>query len=94
MSNFNVELNIKDCTFSCNCRNCDSNTVTVTSSSQTISLQNNFLLNVIATGSNFVTILIQNGFQVIIRNIRNFPTQICIPSRNCTHIVTVSATIN
>ena len=94
MNNFNVELNIQDCTFSCNCRNCQSNTVTVTNSSQTISLQNNFILSVIATGNNFVTILIQNGFQVIIRNIRNFPTKICIPSRNCTHIVTVSATSN
>lgn len=94
MNNFNVELNIQDCTFSCNCRNCQSNTVTVTNSSQTISLQNNFILSVIATGNNYVTILIQNGFQVIIRNIRNFPTQICIPSRNCNHIVTISATIN
>ena len=94
MVNFNVILNIQDCTYSCNCKNCNSNLVTLTSSAQTINLQNGYILNVIATGQNYVTVLIQNGFQVIIRNIRDYETKICIPTRNCTHVVTISATIN
>lgn len=94
MNNFNIDLNIEDCTFSCNCKNCNSSKVTVTSTSQTISLQNNYILSVIASNNNSATALIQNGFQSIIRNVRNFPMQICIPTKNYTHIVTLSATIN
>lgn len=94
MNNFNVDLNIEDCTFSCNCKNCNSSKVTVASTSQTISLQNNYILSVIASNNNSATVLIQNGFQSIIRNVRNFPMQICIPTKNCTHIITLSATIN
>lgn len=94
MDNFNITLTIKDCIYSCNCKNCNSSTVTVTATSQTLSLQNNYILNVIAVDSNYATILIQNGFQVIIRNVRNFPMQICISTKNCTHIVTLTAVIS
>ena len=88
MNDFNVSLK------SCNCKNCNSSTDTITNVSQTISLQGNYILNVISVNNNFATILIQNGFQVIIRNVRNFPMQICIPTKGCTHIVTLTATIN
>ena len=94
MNDFNVSLKIEDCTYSCNYKNCNSSTDTITNVSQTISLQGNYILNVIAVNNNFATILIQNGFQVIIRNVRNFPMQICIPTKGCTHIVTLTATIN
>ena len=94
MNDFNVSLKIEDCTYSCNCKNRNSSTDTITNVSQTISLQGNYILNVIAVNNNFATILIQNGFQVIIRNVRNFPMQICIPTKGCTHIVTLTATIN
>lgn len=94
MNDFNVSLKIEDYTYSCNCKNCNSSTDTITNVSQTISLQGNYILNVIAVNNNFATILIQNGFQVIIRNVRNFPMQICIPIKGCTHIVTLTATIN
>ena len=94
MNDFNVSLKIEDCTYSCNRKNCNSSTDTITNVSQTISLQGNYILNVIAVNNNFATILIQNGFQVIIRNVRNFPMQICIPTKGCTHIVTLTATIN
>ena len=43
MNNFNVALTIEDCTYSCSCKNCNSSTVTVTTTSQTISLQNNYI---------------------------------------------------
>ncbi len=94
MNTFNIDLNIEDCTYSCNCKNCNSCKTTFTNSSQTITLQNGYILNVISVNENYVTVLIQNGFQVIIRNVRNFPMQICIPTKNCTHIVTLCATIN
>ena len=94
MNTFNVDLNIQDCTYSCGCKNCNSSDVNITSSAQTITLQNCYILNVIAASNNSVTVLIQNGFQIIIRNIRDFETSICITTRNCTHIVTLSATIN
>lgn len=94
MNTFNVDLTIQDCTYSCNCKNCCSNNVTVTNSSQTINLQNDYLLNVLAATNTYATVLIQNGFQVIIRNVRNYPMQICIPTKNCTHVVTLCATIN
>ena len=58
MNDFNVSLKIEDCIYSCNCKNCNSSTDTIT------------------------------------RNVRNFPMQICIPTKGCTHIVTLTATIN
>lgn len=94
MDNFNVILNIQDCIYSCNCKNCNSTNITVTNTSQTISLQNGYILNIIAVNNNFATILIQNGFQVIIRNIRDFPVQICIPTKCCTHVVTICANVS
>ena len=94
MNTFNVDLNIEDCTYSSGCKNCNSTEVNITSTSQTITLQDCYILNVIAASNNSVTVLIQNGFQIIIRTIREFSTQICIPTRNCTHIVTLSASIN
>ena len=62
MNDFNVSLKIEDCTYSCNCKNCNSSTDTITNVSQTISLQGNYILNVIAVNNNFATILIQNGY--------------------------------
>lgn len=94
MNTFNVDLNIEDCTYSAGCKNCNSSEVNITSTAQSITLQDCYILNVIAANNNSVTVLIQNGFQIIIRTIRDYSTQICIPTRNCTHIVTLSASIN
>ena len=52
MNDFNVSLKIEDCTYSCNCKNCNSSTDTITNVSQTISLQGNYILNVIAVNNN------------------------------------------
>lgn len=94
MNTFNALLNIKDCLYSKNCEKCNSQEITVTSSSQTIELQCNYILNILSVTSTYSTVLIQNGFQVIIRNIRDFPMQIGIPTKNCTHVLTISIKAN
>lgn len=94
MNSFNVNLTIIDCTYSCKCKNCYSREINITSSLKTIDLQNGYILNVLSVTDTYATVLIQNGFQVIIRNIRDYPMRICIPSKNYPHIVTLSAIIN
>ena len=93
MNTFNVNLNICECIYCNNCKECHEREVNVTNSTQTIRLKCGFLLNVIAVNGNVVTVLIQNGFQVIIRNIRNFQTQLCIPNNSCTQILTLCANV-
>ena len=48
MNTFNVDLNIEDCTYSAGCKNCNSTEVNITSTAQTITLQDCYILNVIA----------------------------------------------
>lgn len=95
MNNFIVNLNIVD---EC-CTKCGNNTltrdVTVTSPSQTISLQGCYILNVIEVGTNFTKVIIQNGINVIIRTVfTTFPMIISLPN-DCQfkHVVTVTAEI-
>lgn len=92
MNTFNVNVKIKDCIFGKCCSSSKEKDINLTNSTQTISLQNNYILNVVLVTSTYSTVIIQNGFQVIIRNIRNYPMQICIPTKNCQHLVTVSIT--
>lgn len=81
--NFSICLTLKD-TLICNClRNTNNSNIEVTSTSQTIELQNGYTLNVVAVSENSVTILIQNGTQVIIRTIyTNYNMNINIPTGN------------
>jgi len=60
-----------------------------------INLQNGYVLNVINVEDNFFTVLIQNGTNVIIRNIyTNTSTSICIPNKCGKHIININGTIN
>lgn len=92
--NFSICLNLKDILI-CNClKNTNNSNIGVTSTSQTIELQNGFTLNVISVNENSATILIQNGTQVIIRTIyTNYSMNINIPTGdpcNSRHILCIS----
>lgn len=90
----NVILNITDVC----CTKCFKNSkelqVTVTSTSQTINLQDGFSLNVIQVTGSYITCIIQNSVYVIIRNIyTTFPVKICLPSKKCTHLLSIGVTL-
>ncbi len=94
MNDFNITLTIEDIFCNKCCKESKQTQTTVTSTSQTISLQNNYILNIIQVSTNFFTVLIQNGVNVIIRNIyTNFTTSICIPNQCGTHFIRISGTI-
>lgn len=87
----NVNLNIND-TY---CTKCYKNSIekseNITSKDTSIELQNNYYLNVLNSNNNLITIMIQNGNYVIIRNIlMGIKTSILIPSTN-SHIITITA---
>jgi hypothetical protein len=89
MNDFIVKLDIKDTITSNECCNSLQKTVTITATSQTIMLQNDYILNVIRATPTYCTVLIQNGIEVIIRNIyTNYTTCISLPcTSNCSQQV-------
>lgn len=94
MNNFPVTLNITDML----CNKCFKETLSkeliVSDPSQTIALQEDYILNVLTVSDTFVTVIIQNGFNVIIRRIFTiYPLQISLPSKCNQHILTISVTI-
>lgn len=95
MNEYKVNLCIEDTVFGNNCKNSSQKEVTIISTRQTIELQCNYVLNIVFVSSRYFTILVQNGQQVIIRNIyTSHPSMICIPNRCGKHILTVSGTIS
>lgn len=93
MDNFNVNLTIEDTLSDGCCNNTNQKTILITSTSQTVRLQECYILNIIAARSNMFTVLIQNGTQVIVRNIyTNFTTDICLPSNCKRHLLSISGT--
>lgn len=94
MNNFNITLNINDICCSKNCTNSVQKEISVTSSTQTINLQCSYILNVIQVSENYITILLQNGSNVVIRDIfSTFTTEILLPCTNCKHIISISTNI-
>lgn len=94
-NDFNVTLNIEDIFCGNCCKDVKEKEVIVTNTNQTVNLQNGFVLNVINVEENFFTVLIQNGTQVIIRNIyTNAVTSICIPNKCGKHILNITGTVN
>jgi len=94
MDNYNVNLTIEDTLCDNCCKNTNKKTILITSTSQTVSLQNCYILNVIAATENMFTVLIQNGTQVIVRNIyTSFSTDMCLPSNCKRHILNISGTV-
>ncbi len=91
--NFSVNLNIRDM-YICNCvRETNTSNITVTSTSQTINLQNNYSINVVAVTSTTATVIIQNGTRVIIRKLyTNYPMNISLPTDDVCirHLITLS----
>lgn len=84
MNNFNVSLNIKDSIISKCTKEVNSTDATVTSSSQSINIGNSYQINVVYATTNYVTVIIQNGTYVYIRNIYiNYISTICLPSNDC-----------
>jgi hypothetical protein len=96
MNNFVVNLNILD---EC-CSKCGNNTVQkdviIRSTSQAVDLQGCYILNVIAVDSDSVTVIIQNGIRVFIRNVYTaYSMQVSLPADcNNTHVITITAQIS
>lgn len=95
MNSFNINLCIQDYICICNSKDLLQKEILVTSTSQSICLHCNYLLNIIRVTDNYFTILLQNGFQTYIRNIfYNESFQICLPCNNGTRILSICGTIN
>ena len=95
MNNFNITLNIEDIICSKCCKDKESKTLNITSPSQVVNLKENYILNIIDVSSTKFTVLIQNGIEIIIRNIyTSYDMQICLPCNCATHLLTVSGNIN
>lgn len=95
MANINVSLCINDFICVNNCKSITEKEITVTSTTESICLKCDFLLNIIRVEDNSFTILLQNGFQTYIRNIfENETFQICLPCCNGTRILTICGNIN
>jgi len=95
MNNINVSLCISDFICVNNCKSLLEKEVIVTSTTDSICLKCDFLLNIIRVQDNFFTILLQNGFQTYIRNIFEDETfQICLPCNNGNRIITIRGVIN
>lgn len=92
MQDINVTLNVRDTIICKCCKKVSEKEVQVTSTSQVINLLDNFILNVISSGNSRCAVIIQNGQNVIIRNIYDYETEICIPSCGCQHFVALSCT--
>ena len=95
MDNFNVTLNIEDLICSKCCRDREQRSIQITSSSQTINLKESYILNVVAVSTRYITVLIQNGIETIIRNVYiSYPVQICLPCKCANHVLTISGEIS
>lgn len=95
MNGFIAKFNIIDTICTKCCRETNQKSVTITDTSQTIALKCDYFMNVINCTENFCTIIIQNGFYSIIRNIYiNYDMQICLPHRCGDHIVTIGVDID
>lgn len=94
MNTFNIILNISEVVCNKCCKQNFERTVTVTSSSQRVTLQNGYVLNIIAVTDTYFTVLIQNGVETIIRNVfTTFPIEMCLPNKCFRHILTLSGQI-
>ncbi len=94
MNTYNVNLTIIDTLLDGCCKNVEKKSILITNSSQTVNLQDSYILNVVAIKENMFTVLIQNGVQVIVRNIyTNFSTDLCLPSTCKKHLLNISGTV-
>lgn len=95
MDTYNVNLTVEDSLTDCSCfKNTEKKSLTITSTSQTICLQDNYILNIVSATSDMFTVLIQNGTQVIVRNIyTTFTTELCLPSNCKRHLVSICGNV-
>ena len=90
MNTYNVDLTVIDTLIDGCSRNVEKKNVLITSTSQTVNLQDSYILNVVAIRDNMFTVLIQNGIQVIVRNIyTTFTTDLCLPSNCKKHLLSI-----
>lgn len=95
MNNFNVTITIEDLICSNNCKDREVITKTITNTSETINLKESYILNIVNVTNSYFTIIVQNGFNTIIRNVfTSYQTKICLPCKCANHILTISGTIN
>ena len=95
MNTINVSLTISDVICANNQRNVLQKEVTITSSSQTIYLQCDYILNIVRMQDTSFTIILQNGLKTYIRNLfENETFQICLPCKNGTRLLSIYGIIN
>lgn len=95
MNDFNVLLNVVECCVDeCGCKHTFEREITVTSVTQTINLFNGYTLNIVKVTDTYFTVLVQNGTQIVLRNIyTNYPTTIILPDTNCCHSLAINGTV-
>lgn len=96
MNTFNVLLTLIECNVDeCCCKHVYERDITVVSSNQIINLFNGYILNIVRVTDTYFTVLMQNGTQVVVRNVyTSFPTSLTLPDTNCCHTVTISGVVN
>lgn len=94
MNNFNVNITIQDLICSKSCKDKETKTKTINTSSDVIHLKGGYILNIVNVNDSHFTIIVQNGINTIIRNVyTSFPIRICLPCKCANHILTISGTI-
>ncbi len=95
MTDFSVDLDIIDLCCSKGFNNKIQKSLTITDTQTTLLLQCNYTLNVINITEEYITILIQDGINVIVSNVyTTFTSEICITScKNISHTLFVSCSI-
>ncbi len=94
MNNFIANFNITDTICGKCCKETYQKNVSISDTSQSISLKNGYYLNVISCNQNFCTVIIQNGSYSVIRLIfTNHDTRICLPCKCAEHLITIGVVI-
>lgn len=93
MNNFNINLTITDiCCNKC-CKSINERTITITDSTNIISLQDGFSFRILSASTTRVIMEIRKSFVRFVRfGYLNVPTNICLPCSNCCmeHILTIT----
>ncbi|MEG1009437.1 MAG: hypothetical protein RSE41_08910 [Clostridia bacterium] len=89
----NINLKIIDTICSKCCKEILNKEVIITNNNETVQLQCSYTLNVIEVTDNSITVLLQNGSFVLVRNVYSYPFIISLPTDKCsTHIINITYT--
>lgn len=88
----NILLNITQCCICDGFKSVNEKSYNITSTSQTITLNNGYTLSIISYSANSVHIILQNNNNIFIRVLHtSFPFEMCFnASNNCCFFLTIS----